>query len=144
MLMAQSSQEATSEGLGLRIGEVARRSGLTVKTVRYYCDQGLLQTSRSPGGYRVFAAECIEELEIIRALRAMDVPIPELVRILDVRRAGVCNCSVLKTSIASKIYSIDARISDLVTMKSELIRLLSSWQDCGGTKPGAMPGNLSP
>jgi hypothetical protein len=65
----------------------------------------------------------------------MDVSIPELVRILEVRRAGVCNCSVLKDGIAAKLESINLRIDELAAMKEELARLLGSWQDCGGLKP---------
>jgi DNA-binding transcriptional MerR regulator len=120
----------------LRIGEVARRTGLPVKTIRYYCDEGLLQPrARSESGYRLFDEGNLAELTIIRSLRAMDVSIPELARILEVRRSGVCNCSLLKGSIADKMSSIDQRISELRTMKDELARLLGSWQDCGGLKP---------
>jgi DNA-binding transcriptional MerR regulator len=119
----------------LRIGEVARRTGLPVKTIRYYCDEGLLQPKdRSAGGYRLFDEDNLAELAIIRALRAMDVSIPELARILEVRRAGVCNCSVLKDSISAKMESINLRIDELAAMKDELARLLGSWQDCGGLK----------
>jgi MerR family transcriptional regulator, copper efflux regulator len=120
---------------GLRIGEVARRSGLSVKTIRFYCDQGLLQPKgRSDSGYRLFDQENLAELTIIRALRSMDVAIPEVSRILEVRRSGLCNCSVLKESISTKMTSIDQRISELSAMKDELARLLESWQDCGGSK----------
>ena len=127
-----SAQPAPS----LRIGEVARRTGLPVKTIRYYCDEGLLQPrARSESGYRLFDEENLAELTIIRSLRAMDVSIPELARILEVRRAGVCNCSVLKDSITAKVESIKLRIDELAAMKDELARLLGSWQDCGGLKP---------
>ena len=125
---------AAQDAPGLRIGEMAKVSGFSVKTIRFYCDQGLLLTARSEGKFRLFGPESLAELEIIRALRSMDVPIGELSRILEVRRAGVCNCSALKDSIAAKSLSIDSRIQELQIMKSELVRLLSSWQDCGGAK----------
>ena len=133
--MARQGSQSASPVPSLRIGEVARRTGLPVKTIRYYCDEGLLQPKdRSAGGYRLFDEENLAELAIIRALRAMDVSIPELARILEVRRAGVCNCAVLKDSIAAKVESINLRIGELAAMKDELARLLSSWQDCGGSK----------
>lgn len=133
--MARQGSLSANPAPSLRIGEVARRTGLPVKTIRYYCDEGLLQPKdRSAGGYRLFDEENLAELAIIRALRAMDVSIPELARILEVRRAGVCNCSALKDSIAAKMESINMRIYELVTMKDELARLLGSWQDCGGSK----------
>ena len=132
--MAPLPLAAAQDAPGLRIGEMAKISGFSVKTIRFYCDQGLLHTARSEGRYRIFSSDSLAELEIIRALRSMDVPIGELARILEVRRAGVCNCSVLKDSIATKLLSIDSRIQELQMMKSELARLLSSWQDCGGAK----------
>ena len=132
--MAPLPLAAAQDAPGLRIGEIAKISGFSVKTIRFYCDQGLLHTARSEGRYRLFSLESLAELEIIRALRSMDVPISELARILEVRRAGICNCSVIKDSISTNMASIDSRIQMLQMMKSELARLLSSWQDCGGTK----------
>jgi len=132
--MAPLPLAAAQDAPGLRIGEIAKLSGFSVKTIRFYCDQGLLHTARSEGKYRLFSLESLAELEIIRALRSMDVPISELARILEVRRAGICNCSVIKDSISTNMASIDSRIEMLQMMKSELARLLSSWQDCGGTK----------
>ena len=133
--MARQGSRSADPAPSLRIGEVAQRSGLPVKTIRYYCDEGLLQPrARSESGYRLFDEENLAELTIIRSLRAIDVSIPELARILEVRRAGVCNCSVLKDSIAAKMESINRRIFELAAMKEELARLLDSWQDCGGLK----------
>jgi DNA-binding transcriptional MerR regulator len=120
----------------LRIGQVAQVTGLPVKTVRFYCDEGLIGTvARSPGGYRLFDPAVVSELALIRAMRAMDVPLPELKRILEVRRSGHCNCSALKSSVQTRIQSIDQRLAELVAMKAELAQLLSSWQECGGVKP---------
>lgn len=133
--MARQGSQSANPAPSLRIGEVARRTGLPVKTIRYYCDEGLLQPKdRSTGGYRLFDEENLAELAIIRALRTMDVSIPELAKILQVRRSGVCNCAVLKDSIAAKMESINLRIGELAAMNDELARLLSSWQDCGGSK----------
>jgi DNA-binding transcriptional MerR regulator len=132
--MAPQPLAAAQDAPGLRIGEIAKISGFSVKTIRFYCDQGLLHTARSEGRYRLFSLESLAELGIIRALRSMDVPISELARILEVRRAGICNCSAIKDSISTNMASIDSRIEMLQMMKSELARLLSSWQDCGGTK----------
>ncbi len=75
--MASQGSASARPALSLRIGEVARRTGLPVKTIRFYCDAGLLQPkARSEGGYRLFDQENLAELAIIRALRAMDVSIP--------------------------------------------------------------------
>jgi len=119
----------------LRIGQVAEATGLPVKTVRFYCDQGLIVTvARSAGGYRLFDPAVVGELGLIRVLRAMDGALPEIRRILDVRRAGHCNCGALKSSIQGRLRSIDQRLAELAAMKAELSQLLSSWEECGGLK----------
>ena len=119
----------------LRIGQVAEASGLSVKTVRFYCDEGLIgAVSRTQGGYRLFHPAVLDELALIRSLRAMDVPLPELKRIFDVRRSGFCNCSSLKASIQDRVESISARMNELDSMRAELSGLLRSWKDCGGVK----------
>jgi hypothetical protein len=125
----------SGESPSLRIGEAAGRSGLSVKAVRFYCDQGLIKpVGRSEGGYRLFDEQAVAELVLIRVFRTMDVSLDELARILQLRRSGTCNCSSLKISIEAKIASIDRRVSELFAMKEELDRLLRNWRDCGGSK----------
>jgi DNA-binding transcriptional MerR regulator len=66
------------------IGELAERAGVTVKTVRFYADRGLLpQAARSGGGHRRFPAEALDRLRLIRALRAVELPVPDLGAVLD-------------------------------------------------------------
>lgn len=121
---------------GLKIGQVASYSGVPVKTIRFYCDQGLIRPAmRSNGGYRLFDDSIYAELSLIRSLRAMDVPLSELCRIMEVRRSGICNCTSLKGSIESRLTAIDQRIQELAAMRAELAELLEQWQDCGGSRP---------
>lgn len=125
---------------GLKIGQVAESSGLSVKTIRFYCDQGLINpANRSQGGYRLFDYSIYTELSLIRTLRAIDVPLSELRRILEVRRSGVCNCGALKTTLQSQLAGIEQRMEELYQMRLELAELLEEWQDCGGSKPAARP-----
>lgn len=53
------------------IGELSRRTGVPVRTIRYYCDEGLLESRRSSGGHRVFDSAAAESLLLIRRLRAV-------------------------------------------------------------------------
>ncbi|MFD9075730.1 helix-turn-helix domain-containing protein [Streptomyces lasiicapitis] len=58
------------------IGELATRTGLSVKAIRYYTDVGLLPTApRSQGGHRRYPPQALEQLQLVRQLRALDVPI---------------------------------------------------------------------
>ena len=120
---------------GIRIGEVAERSGVSVKTIRFYCDQGLIEPlTRSDGGFRLFAEPVIADLTMIRTLKTIGMPLSQIKKLLEVRRSGICNCDVLKTSLANKVDTIDNSIAELLQIQQELRRMLQSWQDCGGTK----------
>lgn len=119
----------------LKIGEVAERSGLSVKTIRFYCDEGLIQPiSRSQGGYRLFGEAVFAELALIRTLKAMEIPLQDVNRILESRRSGICTCASLKATIRSKAGEIEQKIAALRHLHQELHGLLSSWEDCGGRK----------
>jgi len=120
----------------LKIGDVAARSGLTVKTIRFYCDEGLIHpASRSDGGFRLFSPDVFEELTFIRTLRALEIPLPDVLKILESRRSGICTCTSLQSTIRSKAGEIEQKISALRAMHIELMDLLNDWQDCGGQKP---------
>ncbi|MEU6066130.1 MULTISPECIES: helix-turn-helix domain-containing protein [Streptomyces] len=68
----------------LSIGELAARARTTVKTVRFYSDQGLLpEATRSTGGHRRYGPEALARLRTIRSLRSLGVPVPEIGRVLD-------------------------------------------------------------
>ncbi|WP_042378126.1 MerR family transcriptional regulator [Streptacidiphilus melanogenes] len=74
----------------LSIGELAARAGVSVKAVRFYSDQGLLpEVERSSGGHRRYGPEALETLRLIRSLRALDVPLSEVARVvLEKEREG--------------------------------------------------------
>ncbi|MEW2068137.1 MerR family transcriptional regulator [Streptomyces sp. NPDC007346] len=71
------------------IGELAEYAGVSVKTVRFYSDGGLLpEAARSTGGHRRYGPEAVERLGLIRSLRGLDLPVAEVRRILDEQDAG--------------------------------------------------------
>jgi DNA-binding transcriptional MerR regulator len=120
----------------MKIGEVAQGSGFSVKTIRFYCDEGLIQPiSRSEGGYRLFGDAVFAELALIRTLRAMEMPLHDVARMLESRRSGLCTCHSLQARIRSKAGEIQQQIEALHDLHQELTGLLNSWEDCGGRKP---------
>ncbi|MFJ6751514.1 MULTISPECIES: MerR family transcriptional regulator [unclassified Streptomyces] len=65
------------------IGELAEHAGVTVKTVRFYSDRGLLpEDARSSGGHRRYGPAALDRLRTIRSLRALDLSVPDVGRIL--------------------------------------------------------------
>ncbi|MFJ8588369.1 MerR family transcriptional regulator [Streptomyces sp. NPDC093595] len=66
------------------IGELARRTGLTVKTIRYYSDKGIVPpTVRSPAGYRLYGADALARLHLARTLRELGLDLETVRKVLD-------------------------------------------------------------
>lgn len=65
------------------IGELARRTGLPVKTIRFYSDEGLLPpTDRTHAGYRLYDTRSLARLELIRTLRELGLGLGDVARVL--------------------------------------------------------------
>ncbi|WP_103503898.1 MULTISPECIES: MerR family transcriptional regulator [unclassified Streptomyces] len=66
------------------IGDVARRTGLSVSAIRFYADAGVVQPSaHTTAGYRLYDVEAIARLELVRTLRELDTGLPDIRRLLD-------------------------------------------------------------
>ncbi|MFD4314807.1 MerR family transcriptional regulator [Streptomyces sp. NPDC058548] len=108
-----------SEGLW-SIGELARRAGVSVKTVRYYSDRGLLpEAGRSSGGHRRYGAGALDRLRLIRSLRGLDLPVPEVERVLEHDEA-------LEEVVSGQLRELGSQLAALRWREASL-RLL---QDC--------------
>lgn len=64
--------------MDLSIGETARRTGVTERTLRYYEELGLLAPARDPGGRRRYGGEVLDRLYRVRLLRALGTPVAEV------------------------------------------------------------------
>lgn len=71
------------------IGQLARRTRLTVKTVRFYSDRGIVRPAgRSPGGYRRYDVDAVARLELVRTLRDLGLDLATIQRIVN-QEAGL-------------------------------------------------------
>lgn len=119
---------ATSE---LKIGTVATYSGLSVKTVRYYEELGLLAPSvkRAASGYRLFSPSVFNRLAFIKRSQSLGLSLEEIGAILAVSDAGELPCGTAKQHLLHKLEVITEQIKNLEILKSELQGILSGWQD---------------
>ena len=114
---------------GMKIGVLASRSGLPVKTLRYYEDLGLLPAiGRSEGGYRLFSDESLRRLEFIRRLKTLGLTLEEIQGCLAVHDAGELPCGDIEIQLGRQIERIDSQIKELRQLRKELQDLLAGWQ----------------
>jgi DNA-binding transcriptional MerR regulator len=65
------------------IGELARRTGLTVRTIRFYSDAGVVPpTDRTHAGYRLYDLDAVARFDLVRTLRELGVDLPTVQRVL--------------------------------------------------------------
>ncbi|MEU6258939.1 MerR family transcriptional regulator [Streptomyces sp. NPDC047043] len=103
------------DGTGLfTIGELARSTGLTVRTIRYWSDEGVLTpVTRSTGGYRLYDAESAARLELIRTLRELGLGLVDVRKVLDGERT-------VAEVAAAHVVALDAQIRSLRTTRAVL------------------------
>jgi DNA-binding transcriptional MerR regulator len=93
--------------LALTIGQLAARTGLAVGTIRYWSDLGAVPPAgRSPGGHRLYDAESVARLELVRTLRELGLGLDEVRRVL-AREATVAGVA------AAHVAALDAQIRSL-------------------------------
>lgn len=103
------------DGTGLfTIGELAGATGLTVRTIRYWSDEGVLvPVTRSTGGYRLYDAESAARLELIRTLRELGLGLVDVRKVLDGERT-------VAEVAAAHVVALDAQIRSLRVTRAVL------------------------
>ncbi|MFE3543562.1 MerR family transcriptional regulator [Nocardia sp. NPDC059177] len=96
------------------IGELARATGVPVRTIRYYCDEGIVQAQRSAGGHRVFDAEsATRQLVLVRRLRALGLGLEAIVEVLRGQRS-------IAEAVAAESVRLDLELRTLAWRRASL------------------------
>ena len=73
-----------ADGGHMQIGEVAERTGLSLRTIRYYGEVGLVEPSaRSRGGFRLYTEEDVDRLQLIKRMKPLNFTLEETQRLLE-------------------------------------------------------------
>ena len=72
-----------------KIGQVSKRAGITLRTIRYYEELGLIEpVLRTKGGFRLYAEESVGRLEFIQGLKLLDFPLAKIKEMLQIRETA--------------------------------------------------------
>lgn len=98
----------------MKIGEVARRSGVSIDAVRYYERRGVLpHAERTASGYRVFGEDAVARLALVRRLQDLGLTLDEVVDALQAHDAGGATCASERWRLELVAARIDAKIKEL-------------------------------
>lgn len=118
----------------MKIGELARKSGCAVVTIRYYEKEGLLpEPDRSGSNYRLYDESDMERLRFIRHCRQHGMKLAEIRELLAFREHPARNCTWINTLVQRHIDNVEEQIASLIRLKDQLHQLLRA---CSGSNSG--------
>ncbi|MDR2669828.1 MAG: Cd(II)/Pb(II)-responsive transcriptional regulator [Desulfovibrio sp.] len=122
----------------MKIGELAKKSGCKVVTIRYYEKEGLLPApERTEGNYRLYGPKDLERLGFIMHCREHGMRPSEIRELLLFRDKPRSDCTWVANLIDAHIADVDAKIASLELLKKHLERLRGT---CGGEREGELCG----
>ncbi len=114
----------------LRIGDLARATGTTVETIRYYERIGLLaKPARTDGNYRAYSDRDLKRLNFIRHARGLGFDVPEVRSLLDLSDQPERDCGEADRIATGHLVAVNAKIEQLELLRAELSRMVG---DCRG------------
>ena len=113
----------------MNIGDVASRSGLPAKTIRYYEDIGFVKPLRDTNGYRVFQQKELHKLTFLHRARALGFTIEDCRALLALYDDETRASADVKSIANEHLEQIETKISGLEAMRDTLSHLI---HECAG------------
>lgn len=106
----------------MKIGQLAKKTGFSVGTLRYYEQQGLLEKpGRADNGYRAYSEDCIPQLMFIDQAKSVGFSLIEIKRLLSISNLkNEHTCGEVKHFVSKKITEIEKQIDQLQRMLATL------------------------
>lgn len=117
----------------MNISQIAARTGLPPKTIRYYEEIGLIRPDRRENGYRAFSDTHLHQLAFLGRARALGFSIEECRRLLSLYEDKTRASADVKRLVQEHLDEIDAKILQLEDMRDTLRALVKSC--AGDTRP---------
>lgn len=111
----------------MMIGQLARETATKVTTIRFYETIGLLPVPpRTESGRRTYGAADAHRLHFIRNGRRLGFSIDEIRSLIDLAHAPAQDCSAAARIAARHLQDVEARLTQLVSLRDELATLTAS------------------
>lgn len=114
----------------MRIGELSRRTGLPVDTLRYYEKRGLLPPPRrTPGGFRDYDAGAVARLAAVARAKALGFTLAETAALLRLGDAPDADAAAVRARAAERLAETEAALAELQVRRDALAALVGA---CSG------------
>lgn len=120
----------------LQIGEIAGKAGTSVRTARYYLEEGFIEAAgRSPGGFYLFEPEAAETVFFVRKLKDSGLALKDIKKIYQARRQGESGDKaypVVLKHLETQKALVEQKIADYQRLKNELDEAIELVRQCAG------------
>src|SRR5712691_11003309 len=114
---------------GLKIGELARRAGVTAKAIRFYERTRVLPPAkRAANRYRLYDDEAVGMLRFIKQATGLGLTLAEIKEIIAIRRGGRPPCAHVHRLLRDKAAELDRKLEDLLEVRRRTRRSLAAWR----------------
>ena len=120
----------------LRIGEVAARAGVSVRALRYYEEQGLLEAERSASGQRRYSDGAVDRVHFIQQLYAAGLTSSDVLALLPCVHTGVATPAMMALLLEQR-GRIDRQIAELTQARERLDEVIRIGHDYAPAVVGA-------
>jgi DNA-binding transcriptional MerR regulator len=111
------------------IGDVAASVGLTAQALRFYERLGLVEKpQRTSGGYRVYSAEMLEQVQFIKDAQRLGFSLEEVREILRLKYSGRSPCNCVREMLNGKLKGLKKQIEQMEQMRREIAACLRASQ----------------
>lgn len=123
----------------MRIGELARTTGISAGTIRYYEKRGLLpKVQRTASGYRAYPDGAVNRIRVIRNAVGLGFPLNEIAKVLKLRDTGGAPCLQVRDYARELVTQMERRIDELKSERQSMLAMIREWdQKLAQTRPGA-------
>lgn len=131
----------------MKIGDIAKRVGVSVSTLRMYEQRGLFRTSRSAGGTRHYSEEDVARISAIVAMAQAEVPIDSLAALALIRpshTSGDAASRAVESDLSVIEAALDERLKLLQSIRTDLRRARQRLAGCHGCRKRPLRKNCAP
>jgi MerR family Zn(II)-responsive transcriptional regulator of zntA len=123
-----------NNGRLMRIGDLARRAGTTMRTIRYYEQLGLIApAARTRGGFRLYEEDELRKLRLIKNLQLVETPLSQVKAFFDERRRGRVASDIaagLSGLLEQQLRGVEQRIAQFGAMAASLRETIEILRCC--------------
>ncbi len=114
---------------GLKIGELARRAGVTAKAIRFYERTRVLPPAkRAANRYRLYDDDAVGMLSFVKQATGLGLTLGEIKEIIAIRRGGRPPCAHVHRLLLAKAGELDRKLEDLLELRRRIRRSLTAWK----------------